>query len=125
MMQLKTRSSLFLSLRPVLLHRLRRWDAQPALVLYSSLQYKGKAKNTRHPVSISSIVFLLLLLVLFLLQQKLLLKMILVHTERENEQEPPQSEDSREYGVKRKAEFCKEDYCSKKKKKKKSSQTNC
>lgn len=43
-MHLKTRPSLFLSLRATLLHRLRRWDEQPALVLYSSLQYKEKLK---------------------------------------------------------------------------------
>ncbi len=48
--------------------RLRRRDARPALVLYSSSsQYKGKDKYTPHPVSISSIVLLLLLLVLLLL----------------------------------------------------------
>lgn len=39
------RPSLLLS-GPELLHRLRRWDAQHALVLYSSLLYKGEAKNT-------------------------------------------------------------------------------
>lgn len=43
-MHLKTRPSLFLSLRATLLHRLRRWDEQPALVLYSSLQYKERLK---------------------------------------------------------------------------------
>lgn len=58
----------FPSLRSTIFHKLWRWEAQPALVLYSSSQHKGKAKNTWHPVSISCIVFLLLLLVLYLLQ---------------------------------------------------------
>lgn len=68
--------SLLLSLRPSFLRRLRKWDAhsQPALILYSSSQYRGKLKI---------LVFILLVLLQFPCEEELLLDMIIVYTERE------------------------------------------